>query len=253
LKITFLGTGTSQGVPIIACNCSTCSSIDSRDKRLRSSILIERNETIFSIDAGPDFRYQLLRENVKKLDAILLTHEHRDHIAGLDDVRAFNYIQKKPMDVYAEKNVCDSIETIYSYVFAENKYPGIPELNMIHINENKFELNGIEVFPIRGFHQYLPVLGFRIDNFAYITDMNRLEDSELEKLKDLDVLVITALRKKKHVSHYCLQESLEIIEKLKPKMAYLTHISHQLGTYEDVSIELPSGVLLAYDKLIIEL
>jgi phosphoribosyl 1,2-cyclic phosphate phosphodiesterase len=201
-KVTFLGTGTSQGVPIIACNCKTCLSDNPKDKRLRSSVFLEFEKTKFVIDSGPDFRYQLLREKISSLDAILLTHEHRDHIAGLDDVRAFNYFLKRPMDIYAESTVCEAIEHIYSYVFSDNKYPGIPELNMIPINNHSFFVNDIKIIPIRGYHHLLPVFGYRIDGFAYLTDMNRIDDEELLKLTGLDILVITALREKKHISHF---------------------------------------------------
>jgi phosphoribosyl 1,2-cyclic phosphate phosphodiesterase len=250
MKITFLGTGTSQGVPVIACKCEVCMSSDFKDKRLRSSVLIEKNNTVLVIDAGPDFRQQMLTAKVEKLDAVLLTHEHKDHISGLDDVRSYNYLQKKPMDIYAEKRVCENIMNFdFAYVFAETKYPGIPQMNMREIENKEFFINDIKILPIRGIHMYLPVLGFRIENFAYITDMNYISEEEKEKLLNLDVLVINALRRKPHISHFNLEEALEIIAEVKPKKAFLTHISHYLGLNEIVNKELPENVFLAFDML----
>lgn len=254
MKITFLGTGTSQGVPVIACDCIVCKSGNTKDSRLRSSILIETEHTKIVIDAGPDFRQQMLKVDSKKLDAIVLTHEHKDHIGGLDDVRAYNYFQKKPMDIYAEKRVLENISKYdFAYAFAENKYPGIPQMNLIEINNSPFKINDIEIVPIRGIHMKLPVLGFRIYNFAYITDMNYISDIEIEKLKNLDILVINALRHKKHVSHFNLDEALQIIEITKPRKAYLTHISHMLGLYDELIKTLPQNVFPSYDMLSIEL
>ncbi len=254
MKITFLGTGTSQGVPLIGCNCDICQSSDEMDKRLRSSALISIGDTNILIDAGPDFRQQMLRENVINLDAILLTHEHKDHIGGLDDVRAFNYIQKKPMDIYAEKRVNDLLQSRdFAYVVERKDYPGVPKMNFHNIENKMFELGEEKIIPIRGIHHQLPVFGFRIQNFAYITDMNLISTEEKEKLKNLDVLVITALRRKKHVSHFSLEEALEIIEEIKPKKSYLTHISHKLGFYKDLINELPENVYPAYDGLKIKI
>ena len=254
MKITFLGTGTSQGVPLIGCNCNICQSSDEKDKRLRSSALISIDDKNILIDAGPDFRQQMLRENITNLDAILLTHEHKDHIGGLDDVRAFNYIQKKPMDIYAEKRVNDLLQSRdFAYVVERKDYPGIPKMNFCNIENKLFELGKENVMPIRGIHHQLPVFGFRIKKFAYITDMNFISQEEKEKLKGLDVLVITALRRKKHVSHFSLEEALEIIEEVEPKKAYLTHISHKLGFYKDLINELPENVYPAYDGLKIEI
>ena len=253
MKITFLGTGTSQGVPLIGCDCDICKSSDSKDKRLRSSALISVGNKNILIDAGPDFRQQMLREKIIKLDAILLTHEHKDHIGGLDDVRAFNYIQKKPMDIYAEKRVCDLLQSRdFAYVVERKDYPGIPKMNFQEIENKPFVINEEEILPIRGTHNNLPVFGFRIRNFAYVTDMNVISEEEKLKLKNLDVLVITALRRKKHVSHFSLQESLQIIEEVKPKKAYLTHMSHKLGFHKELTNELPNNVFPAYDGLKIE-
>jgi len=254
LKITFLGTGTSQGVPLIGCECDICKSSDSKDKRLRSSALISVGGKNILIDAGPDFRQQMLREKIVKLDAILLTHEHKDHIGGLDDVRAFNYIQKRPMDIYAEKRVCDLLQSRdFAYVVERKDYPGIPKMNFKIIENKKFLIDDIEVIPIRGTHHFLDVFGFRIGKFAYVTDMNYISAEEKEKLKNLDLLVITALRRKEHVSHFSLNQSLQIIEEVKPKKAYLTHISHKLGFYKDLIEELPGNVLPAYDGLKVEI
>ena len=250
MKIIFLGTGTSQGVPLIGCTCEVCKSDDSKDKRLRSSVLISINGKNIMIDAGPDFRQQMLREKIIQLDAILLTHEHKDHIGGLDDVRAFNYIQKKPMDIYAEKRVNDLLQARdFAYVVERKDYPGIPKMDFHSVTEKPFNIDSITVTPIRGLHMSLPVLGFRINKFAYITDMNYISPEEREKLRGLDVFVINALRKKKHVSHFNLDEALEVIEDIQPSKAYLTHISHKLGFYETLKNELPENVYPAYDGL----
>ncbi len=250
LKITFLGTGTSQGVPVIACKCDICLSNNLKDKRLRSSILIEKDNTLIVIDAGPDFRQQMLRQEINRVDAIVLTHEHKDHIGGLDDVRAFNYILKKPMDIYAEKRVLEDIKNHdFAYAFAKKKYPGVPQMNLIEIDNSEFSVGNIKFMPVRGIHLKLPVFGYRIDNFAYITDMNFISIEEKEKLKNLDVLVITALRIRPHLSHFNLEQALEIIAEVKPKKAYLTHISHYLGLYDELEKSLPKNVHLAYDNL----
>ncbi|MEN8121723.1 MAG: MBL fold metallo-hydrolase [Bacteroidota bacterium] len=249
MKITFLGTGTSQGVPVIGCECGTCKSDDVRDKRLRTSVLIEHEGKTFVIDTGPDFRQQMLRENVKDLTAILFTHEHKDHIAGLDDIRAFNYIHKRPMDVYADVRVQKALRREYAYVFAEDKYPGIPEMRTYTIDNAPFFVDDVKIIPIRLMHYQLPILGFRINNFTYITDTNYIEPEEKEKIKGSKVIVVNALRKKKHISHFNLEEALELIKELKPELAYLTHISHLMGRQADVEKELPDNVKFAYDGL----
>jgi phosphoribosyl 1,2-cyclic phosphate phosphodiesterase len=249
LRITFLGTGTSQGVPVIGCTCEVCCSLDYRDKRLRTSILIEVENQTFVVDTGPDFRQQMLRENVKRLDAVLFTHAHRDHTAGLDDVRAYNFMQGSDMPVYGTKPVLEQIKGEYAYAFAKEYYPGIPRLTLNEIGNANFQINQITVTPLPVLHLKLPVLGFRINNFSYVTDANNIPDETLEKLKGTEILVLNALQREPHISHFNLQEALAMVEKIKPRKAYFTHISHKLGTHADVSEELPTGVQLAYDGL----
>ena len=253
MKLTFLGTGTSQGIPVIACKCPVCLSTDNRDKRLRTSALIEVDGQNIVIDSGPDFRYQMLRAKVEKLNAILFTHEHKDHTAGLDDVRAFNWVNKKAVDIYAEERVQASLKQEFAYVFAEFRYPGIPQLNLWTVENKPFNINGTQIVPIRAKHYKLPVYAYRIADLAYITDANYISSEEKDKLKGLKVLVVNALRKEKHLSHFTLSEALALIEELKPETAYLTHFSHQLGFHEDVSKELPKNVFMAYDGLEIEI
>lgn len=249
MKITFLGTGTSQGVPVIACDCKTCRSEDERDKRLRTSLLLETDSASLLFDAGPDFRQQMLREHVSKLDAILLTHEHKDHVAGLDDVRAFNYKSQDAIDIYSEERVIKALKKEYSYVFSEFQYPGIPKMRLNRIDDEGFMIREINVMPIRVFHYRLPVYGFRIGNFAYITDANYIPEESKEKLYGVKYLVINALRKEQHISHFSLREAKDFIREVSPKKAYITHISHQMGCYADVSAELPQEITLAYDGL----
>jgi phosphoribosyl 1,2-cyclic phosphate phosphodiesterase len=249
VKITFLGTGTSQGVPVIACDCSVCSSADEHDKRLRTSVLIESVETVIVIDAGPDFRQQMLKEHVTKLDAIVLTHEHKDHIAGMDDVRAFNYKSQDAIDIFSEERVQKVIKKEYSYVFSEYQYPGVPKMRLNPIPDHGFNVKDIRLIPLRVFHYRLPVYGFRIGNFAYITDANYIPEETKEKLYGVKYLVVNALRKEKHISHLSLREAIDFIREISPKKAYLTHISHQMGLHEAVSKELPQGIMLAYDGL----
>jgi phosphoribosyl 1,2-cyclic phosphate phosphodiesterase len=249
VKITFLGTGTSQGVPVIACDCKTCQSEDPHDKRLRTSLLLETDGKALLFDAGPDFRQQMLREHVCRLDAILLTHEHKDHIAGLDDVRAFNYKSQDAIDIYSEERVLKALKKEYAYVFSEFQYPGIPKMRLTAIDDQSFMINGIQVMPLRVFHYRLPVLGFRIGNLAYITDANYIPEESKEKLYGVKYLIINALRKEKHISHFSLREAMDFIREISPKKAFITHISHQMGCHADVSKELPPGITLAYDGL----
>jgi phosphoribosyl 1,2-cyclic phosphate phosphodiesterase len=235
VKITFLGTGTSQGVPVIACECNTCLSTDPHDKRLRTSLLLETGGTTLLFDAGPDFRQQMLREHVTKLDSIILTHEHKDHISGMDDVRAFNYKSQDAIDIYSEERVQKAIKKEYSYVFSEFQYPGIPKMRLNSIPDHNFTVEGIMITPIRVFHYRLPVYGFRVGNFAYITDANYIPEESKEKLFGVKYLVINALRKEKHISHFSLREAVDFIREISPKKAYITHISHQMGLHADVS------------------
>ena len=251
MKVTFLGTGTSQGVPVIACGCEVCSSADAKDKRLRTSLLLEEDGNVFAFDAGPDFRQQMLAAQVQQLTAIIFTHEHKDHTAGLDDVRAFNFKQRKAIDLYATDRVQFAIKKSYDYIFERQDYPGIPQVNLHTINTNPFDIYGVHFIPIEVIHYKLPVLGFRVKDFTYITDANYIAPDELEKIKGSKVLVLNALRREEHISHFTLDEALELIEYLKPEQAYLTHISHQMGLHNDVMEELPSNVALAYDGLTI--
>lgn len=254
MKLTFLGTGTSQGVPVIACHCRVCRSGDIRDSRLRTSALLTVGGTNILFDIGPDFRQQMLREKVEHIDAILITHAHRDHVAGLDDIRSFNYVQHKKMDVYLNAEARTAIERDYHYIFEPHQYPGLPEAELHevggrHEGAEMFAVNGIEIMPVRAMHKDLPVLGYRVGEMAYITDANYIAPEEMEKLRGVKVLVINALRKEKHFSHYCLPEALEVIEKVGPQRAYLTHMSHEMGLHEETSAGLPAGVELAYDGL----
>lgn len=249
MRITFLGTGTSQGVPVIACNCDTCKSDDPRDKRLRTSLMVETDDLIIVIDAGPDFRQQMLRENVTRLDAIFLTHEHKDHIAGMDDVRAFNYKTRDAIDIFAEERVQRAVQKEYSYVFAEVRYPGVPKMRLNDIPTHEFVFRGLKVVPVRAYHRTLPIYGFRIGDFAYITDADSVPKESKDLLFGVKYLVINALRKEKHISHFNLQEAIGFIMEVSPRQAFLTHVSHQMGIYSEISGKLPDGILLAYDGL----
>jgi phosphoribosyl 1,2-cyclic phosphate phosphodiesterase len=252
LKITFLGTGTSQGVPVIACECDVCQSDDPRDNRLRTSVFIESDEHNIIIDTGPDFRYQILRAGIKRLDAILFTHEHRDHIAGLDDVRSFNFKQKMAMPVYGNHLVIEQIRREFHYIF-ESNYPGIPQIEIHEIQNKAFQVGNLPILPIQVLHHKLPVFGFRIHDFTYITDANSIPEAEYDKLYGTKILVINALQKDDHLSHFTLNEALEVVETVKPEQAYFTHISHNLGSHKNISKELPANVMLAYDGLSITL
>ena len=249
MKITFLGTGTSQGVPVIACTCPVCRSIDFKDKRLRSSIHIQSDSTSIIIDIGPDFRQQVLRENINLLDAILLTHEHKDHTAGLDDVRSYNFKQNKDMPVYGRKQVLDQLQSEFSYIFSENKYPGVPSVELKEVTNEFLSIHDLLIEPVEVMHYKLPVYGYKIDKFAYITDAKTISEKEKQKLKGLVVLVLNALQKETHISHFTLGEALELIRELAPETAYLTHISHNMGLSRDTSATLPENVYLAYDGL----
>ncbi len=249
MTVTFLGTGTSQGVPIIACDCEVCSSMDIKDKRLRSSILIESDEAKVVIDSGPDFRYQILREKLKTLDAVVFTHEHKDHIAGLDEVKSFNFFNKMRMPVYATERVQQALKREFAYIFSDDKYPGIPEIDLYTINDKPFSVKDITLLPIDVMHFKMPVKSYRINDFTYITDANFISESEKEKIKGSKIIVVNALRREEHVSHFTLQQAIDLMIELKPEKAYLTHISHQLGLHQVVSKELPSFIELAYDGL----
>lgn len=253
MKITFLGTGTSQGVPLIGCHCPVCTSPNKKDNRLRSAILVETPQANVVIDTGPDFRYQMLRAKVDKLDAVVFTHSHKDHIAGLDDVRAFNYFQQKAMPVYATLETQAVLRREFSYVFDSPNYPGIPQLDLVTIDPDKsFTINGLQITPIRVMHYLIEVLGFRIGDFTYITDANYIAPEQLAKVNGSDTLVLTALRHEKHPSHFTLAESMEVSRSLDVKTTYFTHISHQLGLHDEVSKTLPADMHLAYDGLVLE-
>jgi phosphoribosyl 1,2-cyclic phosphate phosphodiesterase len=248
MKLTFLGTGTSSGVPMIGCSCPVCRSLDYRDQRLRVSVHLEVAGRSLVVDTGPDFRQQMLRAHISQLDGILFTHEHKDHTAGLDDVRAFNFRQQEEMPIFAEPRVIEQLKREFAYIFAEHKYPGVPQVSLHAITDDQqlFDVLGLAVQPLRAIHYKLPVLGFRIGGLAYLTDANRLPTTTMEQLRGADTIVLNALRHEPHISHFTLGEEL------KPRRAYLTHISHQLGRHREVEATLPPWVRLAYDGLVVE-
>lgn len=252
-SVTFLGTGTSQGVPVIACGCEVCQSNDPKDKRLRVSVLIEYHGKNYVIDTGPDFRQQMLRENVQSLEALIYTHEHKDHLAGMDDVRAYNFKQKKDMEIYCSEAVEKALRREFYYVFEANKYPGVPAVNLNRINNSPFRINDMEVTPVEVMHYKLPVQAFRIEDFTYITDAKTVSEEERAKIRGTKVLVVNALRREEHISHFNLEQALEFIRDINPEKAYLTHISHLFGKHEDIEKELPENVFAAYDGLHIEM
>lgn len=251
MRITFLGTGTSMGVPVITCNCDVCQSPDLHDHRFRSSALIETDAgKNVLIDIGPDFRMQMLQHRVSHLDAILITHAHRDHIGGIDDIRAFNYAQKSKMQIYGNQVALDMLQRDYHYIFEPHQFAGLPEADLhIHNGDEPFIAAGERIVPIKALHKDMPVLGYRIGDLVYITDANHIDSEELLKLKDCRLLVLNALRKQKHFSHFSLPEALQIISAVHPRQAYLTHISHEMGLYAEVESQLPENVHLAYDRL----
>jgi len=238
---------------MIGCDCEVCTSTNKKDKRLRSSILVQSAHTTLAVDTGPDFRYQMLREKVKHLDAVIFTHPHKDHLAGLDDIRAFNYLQRRPMNVYADSLTEEAVRRDFYYAFSDTKYPGIPELNMNTINFEPFVVGDIPVTPVPVWHLKMPVMGFRFGKFTYITDANKIEDESKEKIMGSEVLVLNALRKEKHISHFNLEEAIAMVQELKVPTAYFTHISHQLGLHDVIESKLPEGIHLGYDRLVLEL
>lgn len=254
MKITFLGTGTSQGVPVIACNCEVCLSPDRKNNRLRTSILVELADKTIVVDSGPDFRYQLLRAQVKDLDAVLFTHEHKDHIAGLDDIRPFNYLLHKVIDVYATDRVQTALKREFYYIFADTKYHGLPQINLHTVtNGENFQIGENTIIPFEVMHHLLPITGYRIGDFTYITDAKTISDQSFERIKGTKILVINALQREPHISHFTLSEAIAFAEKVGAETTYITHISHNLGLHEEVEKELPANIKLAYDGLKIEL
>jgi phosphoribosyl 1,2-cyclic phosphate phosphodiesterase len=249
VTITFLGTGTSQGVPVIACECEVCASADARDKRLRTSILVEGGDKTIVIDSGPDFRYQMLRAKVMHLDAIVFTHEHKDHVAGMDDIRAFNYKQQGPVDVYADSRVQLALRREFPYIFDDKGYPGIPQVQMHTIGLQPFDIGNVHFTPIQVMHYKLPVLGFRIKDFTYITDAKTVSEPEKQKIRGSKILVVNALQKEKHISHFTLAEAIAFANDINAETTYFTHISHRLGKHQDITKELPAHIKLAYDGL----
>ncbi|NDC40655.1 MAG: MBL fold metallo-hydrolase [Chitinophagia bacterium] len=253
MKVTFLGTGTSQGVPFIGCDCAVCTSPDKRDQRLRSAVWIQTPEASIVIDSGPDFRYQMLRANVRRLDAIIFTHGHKDHVAGLDDIRPYNYFQQEAVKVYATAETQEVLHKEYHYIFNNPSYPGIPQIEVHTINaQTPFTVNGLEITPIRLLHYKLEVLGFRIGDFTYITDASFIANAEIEKMKGCKAITLNALRHEPHISHFTFQQALEMADVIGAGTTYFTHISHQLGLHAELSLQLPQHVQLAYDGLTLE-
>ena len=253
VSLEFLGTGTSQGVPVIGCSCAVCRSTDARDRRLRTSALLRVDGSALLIDAGPDLRQQLLRARVDHLDAVLLTHEHMDHISGIDDLRALNYRMKRPMDVHSSPQTLSALQSTFAYAFAADRYPGVPELRLHPITGRAFEADGVALEAIAVMHYRMPVLGFRIGGLAYITDAKTIAEEEISRLRGIHTLVLNALRIEEHVSHFNLEEALAMVERIAPKRAYFTHISHLLGTHAEVAKQLPTGVELGYDGLALDI
>ncbi|MBR4135841.1 MAG: MBL fold metallo-hydrolase [Bacteroidales bacterium] len=253
MKVTLLGTGTSQGVPVVGCQCAVCRSDDPRDHRLRTAAFVETGGLNLLLDAGPDLRLQLLRKGVTRVDAVLVTHEHKDHLAGLDDIRPIYFMMKEPIQIYAMPRVLKVIRKDYDYAFRQNPYPGVPSFTLHPVHDEPFSVGGIEITPIHVRHLTLPILGYRIQDMAYITDGSFIAGTEMQKLKGLKLLVINALRIKEHYSHFNLQQALAIIEQLQPEQAVITHISHEMGLYEDVCQGLPPNVRLGHDGLSIEI
>jgi phosphoribosyl 1,2-cyclic phosphate phosphodiesterase len=253
LKITFLGTGTSQGVPVIGCDCPVCSSLDFRDKRSRTALHLDIEGKSLVIDTGPDFRQQMLQSGVKKLDAVLYTHEHKDHTAGLDDIRPFNFSQQMDIPIYGTASVLSQIKREFSYIFEKVKYPGVPGIRVNEIHNKPFSVEGIQVVPIEVLHYRLPVFGYRFGDFTYITDASFISDEELEKVKGTKVLVLNALQKEHHISHFTLDTALEMVDLIQPEKAFFTHISHKMGTHREVEENLPDHIKLAFDGLSINL
>lgn len=253
MKVTFLGTGTSQGVPVIACECAVCQSLDYRDKRLRSSVHIQTNTQSLIIDSGPDFRQQVLRAHIKSLDALLFTHAHKDHTAGMDDIRAYNFLHQKDIPIYAEEKVIEQLKQEFAYIFSEHKYPGIPRVATKSISNHAFQIAEDTITPIQVYHYKLPVFGFRVNDFTYITDANLIPEEEKEKIKGSRVLVLNALQIEPHISHFTLEQAIALAQELGAEQTYFTHISHKLGMHKKVEINLPQGIALAYDGLQLEL
>ena len=253
MRVTLLGTGTSQGVPVIGCDCEVCRSVDFRDKRLRTSVHVQVGDVSMVVDTGPDFRQQMLRERIHTLHAVLFTHEHKDHTAGLDDIRAYNFRQNHVMPVYARRPVLDILQRDYAYAFAEFKYPGIPQLQLHEIDEEPFDVLGVTVTPVSVLHYKLPVLGFRIGDFSYVTDANHIPSAEMDKLRGSRVIVFDALQQEPHLSHFNLSQAVEVLEELRPEQAYLTHISHRMGLHTEVNKLLPPFIRLGYDGLRLEI